>query len=257
MAEQSTQTGTTSPQDSARSQTMQANEAQAQAGRPTPQGRSEQGRQAGTTSQQDTARNQEGRSDQGRQAGSDTSRAGEGQQGGGQQGSGASQSLQRSDETFPAAWGLAPFGMMSRVFEEFDRFFDELGFGRGRMLPRPRMIGERQGQRGMGALWAPQIEVSERDGQLVIWADLPGLRKEDLKVDLTDEALTIQGERQEQREGRGYSERSYGSFYRSIPLPEGVDTDGAQAKFQDGVLEVTIPMPRGEEQQKHKRLEIR
>ena len=115
---------------------------------------------------------------------------------------------------------------------------------------------ERQGQRGMAALWAPQIEVSEREGKLLICADLPGLRKEDVKVELTDEALTIQGERQEQREGRGYSERTYGSFYRSIPLPEGVNTDGAQARFQDGVLEVTIPMPKHEEQQKQKRLEI-
>ena len=241
MAEQSTQPGGTSPQDSARTQSMQANEAQAQAGRQSTHGRSE-GRQAGTgTSAPDTGRDQE----QGRQTGAGTSQAG-----------GGSQSLQRRDELFPSAWGLAPFGMMSRMFEELDRFFDELGFGRGRLLPRPRMIGERQGQRGMAALWAPQIEVSEREGKLLICADLPGLRKEDVKVELTDEALTIQGERQEQREGRGYSERTYGSFYRSIPLPEGVNTDGAQARFQDGVLEVTIPMPKHEEQQKQKRLEI-
>jgi HSP20 family protein len=246
MAEQSTQSGTTSPQDTARNQAAQANEAQAQAGRQSAHGRS------------DAGRSEQGRSPAAGAAQADTTQQGGGsnavQAGGGQQSS-TDQNLQARDETFPSSWGLAPFGLMTRMFEEMDRFFDELGFGR-RLLPRPRLIGERQGQRGMSALWAPQIEVSEREGQLVVAVDLPGMRKDDVKVDLTDDALVIQGERQEQREGRGYSERTYGSFYRTIPLPEGVSTEGAQAKFQDGVLEVTIPMPRREEQHKQKRLQI-
>jgi HSP20 family protein len=177
---------------------------------------------------------------------------------GGQQDQRESREMQRRDESWPAAWGMAPFGMLSRMFDEMDRFFDDLGFGRGRMRSQQALMRDpAAGARGMRALWAPQIEISERDGQLVVCADLPGLRKEDVKVDLTDDVLTIEGERQEQREGRGYSERTYGSFYRTIPLPEGVSAEGAQATFRDGVLEVRIPMPKREQQQKHKRLEIR
>ena len=239
MAEQNPQTGTTSAQDAARNQAMQANDTQAEAGTRSTQGA------AGAT-------------------GPTSSGAGSAYQGGGQgtQGSGAmtgssgSRNVTQPGASWQGSWGAAPFGMLSRMFDEMDRFFDELGFGR-RLLPRPRVVGERQMQRAMGALWSPQIEVSERDGQLVICADLPGLRKEDVKVELAGDALTIQGERQEQREGRGYSERTYGSFYRTVPLPEGINTGGAQAKFRDGVLEVTIPMPRREQQQKQKQLEIR
>ena len=237
MAEQNPQTGTTSAQDTARNQAMQANETQADAGRRGTQGAAgSTGSGAGSTYQ--------GSSGQGTQGA------------GAMTGSSGSRSMGQPGATWPGSWGAAPFGMLSRMFDEMDRFFDELGFGR-RLLPRPRVVGERQMQRAMGALWSPQIEVSERDGQLVICADLPGLRKEDVKVELADDALTIQGERQEQREGRGYSERTYGSFYRTIPLPEGINTEGAQAKFHDGVLEVSIPMPKREQQQKHKQLEIR
>lgn len=220
MADQNPQNGTTSPQDTARAQAAQPNEAQTRAANQTAAG--------------------EGRTPAPEQQGGTQTAAG-------------SHGMAGPEEGWPATgWGMAPFGMLSRMFEEMDRFFDDLGFGRGRM-PRPR-LPERQMQRGLSALWAPQIEMSEREGQLVICADLPGLRKEDVKVDLTDDVLTIQGER---REGRGYSERTYGSFYRSVPLPEGVEAEGAQAKFKDGVLEISIPMPRRVEQQKHKQLEIR
>jgi len=81
-------------------------------------------------------------------------------------------------------------------------------------------------------------------------ADLPGLTKDDVKVELTDEALTISGERkaekEEKREGFFRSERSYGIFYRQIPLPQGVDADKATATFTNGVLEVTIQVPKSE-----------
>jgi HSP20 family protein len=243
MAEQNVPGGTTSPQDTARQQAMHSNQAQADAGKHSAQqGAAQPGPQGGGA---------------GQPHGGGMSSQGEGSaQAGGVQSRSSSQPAQR-DELFPSGWAMGPFGMMSRMFEEMDRFFDELGFGRSRMLPRARLPGERSMQRAMGTLWSPQIEMSERDGQLVICADLPGLRKEDVKVELTDDALTIQGERQEQREGRGYSERTYGSFHRTVPLPEGISTEGAQAKFQDGVLEVSIPMPRREPQQKQRKLEIR
>src|SRR4030095_7195584 len=96
-------------------------------------------------------------------------------------------------------------------------------------------------------LWAPEIDVYQKDDQLVIKADLPGLSKDEVSVEIADDAVTIQGERktehQEDREGYFRSERSYGSFCRVVPLPEGAMTDQAKASFHDGVLEVTLPAP--------------
>ena len=101
----------------------------------------------------------------------------------------------------------------------------------------------------------------QKDGNLLVRADLPGLTKEDIKVEVTDDTLTIQGERKqekkkEEREGYSYSECSYGSFYRAIPLPEGVDPSKATAEFRNGVLEVTVPAPSHPEP-KARRLEVR
>src|SRR5262249_46678653 len=113
--------------------------------------------------------------------------------------------------------------------------------------------------RSESAMWAPQMEVFHRDNELVVRADLPGLTKNDVKVDVTENGITIQGERKhehdEEHEGMYRSERSYGSFYRMIPLPEGAITDQAKATFKDGVLEVTMPAP--PEQVRHgRRVEI-
>ena len=84
----------------------------------------------------------------------------------------------------------------------------------------------------------------------MVKADLPGLTKDDVKVELTDKLLTISGERKDEkedkREGFYRSERSYGRFFRQIPLPEGVKTDKANATFRKGVLEVTMPAPKME-----------
>ncbi len=153
--------------------------------------------------------------------------------------------LEQQRSGLPMAWPVSPFGMMNRMFEEMDRFFEDFGFGRNRLMPRMRdIVGE--GQRGLGGMWSPQIEVSEREGRLVICADLPGLRKDDVRVELGEDALTIRGERREEQSRAGYSERFYGNFYRRIPLPEGVDAGDAQARFQDGVLEVSVPLPKRE-----------
>jgi HSP20 family protein len=89
--------------------------------------------------------------------------------------------------------------------------------------------------------------VTEQNGYLVISADLPGLRKEDVKVEVTKDALILQGERKqayrERHDGYHLSERSYGSFYRSIPLPEGANIDKAVAELVNGTLEISIPIP--------------
>jgi HSP20 family protein len=110
------------------------------------------------------------------------------------------------------------------------------------------------------AEWSPRVDVFEREGQFVVHADLPGLTKEDVKVQVTDELLTIEGERKqekkEERAGCCYTERSYGTFYRAIPLPEGVESTKATAGFDKGVLEVVMPMMRRPEP-KARRLEVR
>jgi len=97
------------------------------------------------------------------------------------------------------------------------------------------------------AMWSPSIDVRERDHHLIVSADLPGLTKDDVKVEVTDEGLSIRGERkreyEERQEGYYRTERSYGSFRRVIPLPEGASVEQAKALFKDGVLEVTVPIP--------------
>src|SRR5919201_5837027 len=102
--------------------------------------------------------------------------------------------------------------------------------------------GETRGRR-----WSPAMDLTESEGHLVLKADLPGLSQDDVKIEVTDNVLTISGERrseQEQRkEGFYRLERAFGSFSRSLTLPEGVDADKIEASFDNGVLEVTIPKP--------------
>ncbi len=136
-------------------------------------------------------------------------------------------------------FSLSPFELMRRFSEEMDRFF----------------AGGRETREVM---WAPNIEVKEKDNNLIVCAELPGVKKEDVKLEVTDEGLVIQGERkreEEQRE-RGYyrSERSYGRFYRLIPLPDEAKAEEAKAQFNNGVLEVTIPVP--EMQRKRREIPI-
>lgn len=140
----------------------------------------------------------------------------------------------------PYSWSLMPsdffssdpFSWMRRFHEEMDRTFSRF-FGR-----------ESDGETG---LWYPAIEVAEHDGQLKVHAELPGLTPEDVKVEVTDDALIIQGERKYEHEGKKggvyRSERRYGQFYREIPLPEGAKGEQAKANFKDGVLEVVLSVP--------------
>jgi HSP20 family protein len=136
-------------------------------------------------------------------------------------------------------WVGSPFRVLQRFADEMDRMFDDFGVGwrRGAMPLRS----------GASELWAPEVDVFQKSDQLIIKADLPGLKKDEVSVEITEDAVIIHGERRSEREDNreGYyrSERSYGSFYRAIPLPEGTITDQAKANFHDGVLEVTMPAP--------------
>lgn len=138
-----------------------------------------------------------------------------------------------------------PFRMLDRFAEEMDRVFDDFGFGRGWLTPRLGFGWRPLIDRAEG--WLPDVEMLQRNHELVIRADLPGLTKEDVKVDITENAVTIQGERrrehEEEKGGVYRSERSYGGFSRTIALPEGAITDQAKASYKDGVLEITMPAP--------------
>lgn len=138
-----------------------------------------------------------------------------------------------------ATWSGSPFTMLRRMADEMDRVFDDFGLGAFGTSAGARRAG--------GGYWAPDVEVFQRNNQLTIRADLPGLKKDEVSVDVGDGSVTIHGERkhehEEEREGVYRSERSYGTFYRVIPVPEGAITDQAKASFRDGVLEVTMPAP--------------
>ena len=151
----------------------------------------------------------------------------------------------KKDEMTPET--ANPFGMMRRFTKDMERLFDDFEEFRFSNFFKDfapfRMEFDT-------AKWVPQIEVLQNDGQLLVRADLPGLTKDDVKVELTDDILTLSGERKEEkeekREGFYRSERSYGSFYRELPLPEGAKTEDAAATFRNGVLEITMPVPKVE-----------
>jgi HSP20 family protein len=140
-------------------------------------------------------------------------------------------------------FSASPFELMRRFSEEMDRAFESFGLSRGWGFGGGETTG-----------WSPAVEVFERDNNLVVRADLPGLNKDDVKVEMTDSGLIIQGERKREHEEKGEgwyrSERSYGQFYRVIPLPEGANAEQAKAQFENGVLEVAVPIP---ESQSHRR----
>jgi HSP20 family protein len=133
-----------------------------------------------------------------------------------------------------------PFAVMREMTSEFDRWFGEPArpFFRWPSLRR-RAISE------VG--WYPEIDVFERDNRLVTKIDLPGINKEDVKVEVTDGQLVISGERKSEAEEKGEEfyrcEREYGSFYRSVPLPKDAKLEDVKAIFADGVLEVSVPVP--------------
>jgi HSP20 family protein len=141
----------------------------------------------------------------------------------------------------PSIWTGDPFASMRRFSDEVDRFLDDFGFPRFEL---PRLRGFEK------SLWHPQIEIAQKGEEMVVRADLPGIKKDDIKIEVTDNALNIEGERKQEeeqsQEGFYRSERRYGHFYRSIPIPEGANTENVKASFKDGVLEIRLPVQRRE-----------
>ncbi len=119
---------------------------------------------------------------------------------------------------------------MNRLFDEFFRGFEPMPF---------RRLGERPGA------FRPSVDVVETDKEIVVKAELPGMEEKDMEVLVSDDALTITGEKKDEREEQGkeyyHLERTYGSFRRVIPLPEAVDRDKIACRFKNGVLTVSVP----------------
>ncbi len=136
----------------------------------------------------------------------------------------------------------SPLSIMSRMMNEMDRFFDDFGSGRALW---PRGWGQTSG--GLSS-FTPKLDIFEKDGKLTVHADLPGMKQEDVKVSVEEGMLTIAGERRHEHEheqgGVYRCERDYGSFSRRVALPEGVNPESIQATFEQGVLEVTMPVPK-------------
>jgi HSP20 family protein len=139
--------------------------------------------------------------------------------------------------------------MMRHMQHEMDRIFSQAFGGMGGGLSEM----EGTGSTGMG-MWSPPIEVSEREGKLNICAELPGLKPEEVRVEITPDGLIIEGERRSEDEstqgGIRRSERRYGRFFRSIPLPEGVDPEQVRAQFTNGLLDVQVPLPQQQSQRR-------
>ena len=141
----------------------------------------------------------------------------------------------------PSTW-FGPFGLMRRMFGDLERM---MGFGWLRPFATDTYF--------------PQFDVVRRGDKIVVRADLPGLAADDVEVTLDDGSLVVTGERRADREYEEgdvwRSERSYGRFERVIPLPEGVDAESCEARFDNGVLEIELKAP--EKEQKGKKIEIK
>jgi HSP20 family protein len=126
-----------------------------------------------------------------------------------------------------------PFAELGELRSRFDRVFDELWDG------RTLAAGKR--------VFRPSIDVVRENGNLVLRADVPGIKPDEVKVEVEDDVLTVSGEHREEKEEEGKHyicrERRYGSFERSLALPPGVDAKDIKATTHDGVVEVTIPLP--------------
>jgi HSP20 family protein len=138
----------------------------------------------------------------------------------------------------------SPFSLLRRMQQEMNRFF---------ALPGRNSQGT-----ASNPVWVPPIEVAYRDGNFVVSAELPGLNDEDVTVAIRDDAIVIKGEREieneENERGVHRTELRYGQFYRAIPLPEGAKTEQARAEFKDGILQITVPVP--QEQRNERQIPI-
>lgn len=159
----------------------------------------------------------------------------------------------------------SPWDSLMSLRNEIDRMFDEIWSG-GMLSPfRRHRRGLAEPFRGTPLAWGtgmPAVDVIDKEKEVEVRAELPGMDEKDIDVRLSDGTLTIRGEKKEERkegeEGGSYyvSERRYGSFQRSFQIPEGIDRDRVEASFRNGVLTITLPKT-PETQQKAKKIEVK
>ena len=136
----------------------------------------------------------------------------------------------------------SPFSIMRQGIDEMDRWLGQLGWGRGSTgRGFLSQVGQQLGD------WTPAVEAFQRGNEFVVRVEVPGMTRQDLTVEAGDDELTIHGERkhehEDERDGMFWTERSYGSFTRVIPLPPGTISDSAKASFSNGVLEIVMQAP--------------
>jgi HSP20 family protein len=146
------------------------------------------------------------------------------------------------ERTVPKAFeGAFNFPMFRSLGREIDFLFDRFGLERAFFEPAE-------------TVWTPDVEMFRRDNTIVVRADVPGMKREDVSVEIADGQVVLRGERKQEKEEKkdGYyrAERTYGSFYRTLTLPEGVTVDAAKATLKDGVLEVTLPTSKVEDKKR-------
>ena len=139
-----------------------------------------------------------------------------------------------------------PFSMVRQMQDEVDRWFNRFGVDSSWMSPSAWMASAAGAAKKAGE-WIPSVDAFQRGNEFVIRADVPGMSRNDLTVEVGEDSVTISGERKheqaEDRDGVYWSERSYGSFSRVIPLPPGAISDSAKANFNNGVLEIVMQAP--------------
>jgi HSP20 family protein len=155
--------------------------------------------------------------------------------------------------TRPEQYGMRrwdPLSLFDEMQQDMARFWNQ-------MMPWSTWpMYEPMRSSGQMVTWRPSLDVFERDNQIVVKAELPGVKKEDIELEVDRGSLVIRGQRHAEhqvRQDQYYrTERSYGSFYRRLPLPEGVNADNIKANYNDGILEVRIPKPSEEQTQGRK-----
>ena len=143
-------------------------------------------------------------------------------------------------EKYLSIW--EPFRDLVSMRADMDRLFSSF-FGR---LPEDT-----------DGFWSPALDIEENNGNLIVKAEIPGMKKDDIKVSVHNNVLSITGERKQEKETKNKTihriERSYGRFSRAITLPSEVDEDKVKASYKDGVLNITLPKP---ESMKPKQIEV-
>ena len=146
-----------------------------------------------------------------------------------------------------------PFDIIDRLSDAFDLDYDDFE----RMFEWPEYLMSRWGL--FEGEWSPAIDMYEDDDAYFVKADLPGMKPEEIDIQVTEDILTIKGERkQEVEDARGArcqrDEREYGTFHKTVPLNVPVDTDNVEARMKDGILYITLPK---KEEVKPKKIDIR